>query len=85
MYQGVLQVGVTYLHIERANYPGAIKVYARSRRLLQPFPALCRGVNIGRLREDAARAIAEVIRLGPQNIHQFDLALLKPLERFPGE
>jgi hypothetical protein len=80
LYQGVLQVGVTYLHITRKNFPGAVKVYSRCQRLLIPFPPVCRGVQIGLLREDAARAMAEVVRLGPNGLDQFDLALLKPLD-----
>lgn len=80
LYQGVLQTGVTYLHIERRNYPGAVKVYARSQRWLAPFPEVCRGVNVGLLRYDAARAMAEVVRLGPDHLDLFDLALIKPLK-----
>jgi len=79
LYQGILQVGVTYLHIERQNYPGAVKVYARSQRWLAPFPPICRGVNVAKLREDAARVMAEVERLGPEKLDGFDLSLLKPL------
>lgn len=30
LYQGILQVAVVYLHIERGNYPGARKVIKRA-------------------------------------------------------
>lgn len=79
LYQGVLQVGVTYLHILRRNYAGAVKVYRRSQRLLAPFPAFCRGVDVGRLREDAKRVMVEVDRLGEKGLDAFDKALLKPV------
>lgn len=80
MYQGILQIGVTYLHVIRGNYPGALKVYARSHRLLAPFPDVCRGVAIAKLRQDAALVMAEVSRLGPGHLNQFDRDLIKPLE-----
>jgi uncharacterized protein len=80
LYRGILQIAVVYLHIKRRNYNGAIKVYGRSRRWLKDWPDLCRGIEVGRLRRDAEGAIAEVTRLGPQRISEFDNSLLKPVK-----
>jgi predicted metal-dependent hydrolase len=79
LYRGILQVGVTYLHVERRNYYGALKVYHRSRRWLAPFPDVCRGINIGVLKQDVEDVIAEVRRLGPDQLDKFDRSLLKPV------
>ena len=79
LYQGILQAGVTYLHITRANYNGAIKVYRRSQKWLIKWPDVCRGVEVGRLRADLDAAIAEVRHLGPDRLTEFHLALLKPV------
>lgn len=79
LYKGILQAGVTYLHITRANYDGAIKVYKRSQKWLTKWPDVCRGVEVERLRKDLNAAIAEVRRLGPERLSEFDLALLKPV------
>jgi predicted metal-dependent hydrolase len=79
LYRGILQVGVTYLHVERGNYVGAMKVYRRSRRWLDPFPGRCRGVDLDRLRLDLERVMAEVRRLGPERLGEIDLSLLKPV------
>lgn len=79
LYRGILQVGVAYLHVERGNYPGALKLYHRAHRWLDPFPERCRGVDLARLRSDFEAVIAEVRRLGPQGLGQFDLSLLKPV------
>jgi predicted metal-dependent hydrolase len=79
LYQGILQAGVTYLHITRCNYAGAVKVYGRSMKWLETWPEVCRGVQVGRLRRDLDRAIAEVRRLGPDGLAGFDLALLEPV------
>src|SRR5512141_2656417 len=66
LYRGILQIAVTYLHVQRANYRGAVKVYQRSHRWLSPFPDQCRGIDLGQLRRDAAAVMAEVSRLGPE-------------------
>ncbi|MCL4530694.1 MAG: DUF309 domain-containing protein [Chloroflexi bacterium] len=79
LYQGILQAGVTYLHITRGNYPGAIKVYGRSMRWLKQWPETCRGVEVGRLRNDLDAAIEEVKRLGESRIAEFNRGLLKPV------
>lgn len=79
LYQGILQAGVTYLHITRHNYDGAVKVYRRSQKWLTKWPEICRGVDVGRLRVDLDAAIAEVRRLGPEHLAEFDLSLLKPV------
>lgn len=79
LYKGILQAAVTYLHIRRANYDGAIKVYKRSQKWLLQWPDTCRGVDMVRLRSDLDTAIAAVRRLGPEHLKEFDLSLLKPV------
>jgi predicted metal-dependent hydrolase len=79
LYQGILEAGVTYLHIRRGNYRGALKVYERSMRWLRRWPDVCRGTDVGRLRTDLGAAIAEVRRLGPDRMAEFDPGLFKPV------
>jgi len=79
LYQGILEAGVTYLHIQRGNFAGAVKVYARSMRWLKGWPENCRGVDVGQLRRDLDSAIAEVHKLGDARLSEFDMSLLKPV------
>jgi uncharacterized protein len=79
LYKGILLAGVTYLHVKRANYNGAVKVYGRSQKWLTKWPDACRGVQVQRLRTDLDTVIAEVRRLGPEHLAEFDPALLKPV------
>jgi uncharacterized protein len=79
LYRGILQVGVVYLHITQLNYPGARKVYWRCLKWLQPWPDICRGVDIGRLKQDSEKVMAALQTLGPQRIADFDASLLKPV------
>jgi len=87
LYRGILQIGVAYLHITRANFNGAVKVYGRSQRWLKDWPPVCRGVYVEELRRDAEMAIREVKRLGKERLGEFDLRLLKPVrwEETPGK
>jgi predicted metal-dependent hydrolase len=79
LYRGILQIAVTYLHITRGNYNGAVKVYERSLKWMQGWPEVCRGIQVGELRRDAQAVIEEVQRLGMEKIGEFDRALFKPV------
>lgn len=77
LYRAVLQVAVAYLQITRRNYKGAVKMFMRARQWLEPLPAHCRGVDVDRLRRDAAAVWTALDALGPQRMDEFDLGLLK--------
>jgi hypothetical protein len=79
LYRAILQTAVVYLHVTRANYSGAIKVYGRVQKWIRPWPEVCRGIEIGQLRLDLDAVIAEVKRLGPDRLAGFDRSLLKPV------
>jgi predicted metal-dependent hydrolase len=83
LYRAVLQVAVAYLQIERANYNGAAKMFLRVRQWIDPLPDVCCGIDIVQLREDARRAHAALLNLGPEGIHQFDPSLLRPVRYSP--
>jgi predicted metal-dependent hydrolase len=79
LYQGILEAGVTYLHIRRGNYAGAVKVYGRSMRWLRSWPATCRGADVELLRQDLTAAIDEAKRLGPDRLAEIKSNLFKPI------
>jgi predicted metal-dependent hydrolase len=80
LYRAVLQIAVAYLQIERGNYNGAVKMFLRARQWFEPLPAVCRGINLDRLRQDAQRAHEQLLKLGPQEIQLFDRSLFRPVE-----
>ncbi|MBK6792023.1 MAG: DUF309 domain-containing protein [Anaerolineales bacterium] len=80
LYQGILQVAVTYLHITRGNYDGAVKVYGRSLKWLHGWSDICRGIHVKKIRDDAEVVMTELQRLGKAGINTFDLALFKPIQ-----
>jgi predicted metal-dependent hydrolase len=79
LYQGILQVAVSYLHITRDNYDGAIKVYGRADKWLRAYPDSCRGVDVAQLKRDAEAVFTEVERLGPGHLAAFNRSLFKPI------
>ncbi|GAB4497651.1 MAG: hypothetical protein OHK003_06970 [Anaerolineales bacterium] len=80
LYRGILQVAVTYLHITRGNYDGAVKVYGRSLKWTQGWADVCRGINVKKLRDDAKTIMQEVERLGKERIGGFDVSLFQPIQ-----
>jgi len=81
MYQGILQVGVAFLQIERGNWRGALKLFRRGLPRLRDLPAICQGVDVAGFRTATETIHAEVTALGPERLHEFDQSRF-PLIRF---
>ncbi len=79
-YQGILQAAVTYLHMRRGNFMGAIKVYKRCAKYLDAWPGICRGINVEKLRTDLTWAVQFWQELGPMRTDEMDWSLLKAVE-----
>ncbi len=80
LYQGILQVGVAFHHLRRLNHHGTVYMLTRGSNYLAPFAPRCQGVNVARLLKDAAAVLAEVNRLGPGRLSEFDWALAPTVE-----
>jgi uncharacterized protein len=78
LYRGILGAAVTYLHITRGNYDGALKVYERTRRWLAPWSDVCRGIEVERLRQSLEVVVAELQKSGREHIAEFNRSLLEP-------
>ena len=81
LYRAVLQVGIGYYQVTRGNQRGALKMLLRSIQWLSLLPDVCQGIDIATLRADAARVRAELERVGPGGMANFDTSLLKPVKR----
>ncbi len=80
LYQGILQIGVAFHHLRRRNHHGTVYMLTRGPGYLAPFAPRCQGVNVDRLIRDAAVALVEVQRLGPQRLDDFDWRLAPTVE-----
>jgi predicted metal-dependent hydrolase len=72
MHQGILQVGVAFLQIERNNWAGALKLLRRGLPRLRTLPPVCQGVDIAAFRAAAEAIHAEITALGPERLSEFD-------------
>ena len=75
MYQGILQIGVAFHHLRRLNHHGTVYMLTRGSRYLAPFVPRCQSVDVEALISDAATALREVERLGPDRLDEFDWRL----------
>lgn len=80
LYQGILQVGVAFLQIERGNWHGALKMFRRGLPKLRDLPPVCRGVQVGKFRETAEAIHAEISQAGPEQLHSFDRSRFPQIE-----
>jgi len=77
LYQGILQIGLAYFQISRGNYRGALKMFIRGQRNLEPLGKTLLGVDITKLRADT-KIVEETIRhLGPSHLHELEKGLIK--------
>jgi predicted metal-dependent hydrolase len=76
LYQGILQIGVAFHHLRRLNHHGTVYMLTRGPRYLAPFAPRCQQVDVQALLADAARALREVERLGPDRLSEFDWSLV---------
>lgn len=76
MYQGILQIGVAFLQIERDNWPGALKMFRRGLPRLRTLPPVCQGIDLAALRAASEAVHAELLALGPERMGEFDVGTL---------
>ena len=87
LYQGILQIGVGYLHITRKNWRGAVKVLERGIPKAARFRPTCQGVDVAGLVAQAQAIRAEIVALGPERIGEFDRSKFPKIKvngMFPG-
>ena len=75
LYQGILQIGVAFHHLRKRNHHGTVYMLTRGPNYLRPFAPSCQQVDVQALLDDAAVALAEVERLGPARLAEFDWTL----------
>jgi predicted metal-dependent hydrolase len=80
LYQGVLQIAVAYYQIEKLNFRGAMKMFQRSRKWLDPLPDNCRGVDVAKLRSDAFNMYNLLISLGPEQMSESSSESMHPVD-----
>jgi hypothetical protein len=76
LYQGILQVGVGFYHLRRGNWRGAVNKLRSGLAYLAPSAPACMGVDVARLSAEAGAILAELDRLGPARLGEYDAGSL---------
>lgn len=80
LYQGILQIGVAFYHLRAARHRPVVTLLRRGSKYLEPFAPLYMGVDIAGLLDGTARCLAEVEKLGPERLNDFDWSLVPKIE-----
>lgn len=72
LYQGILQIGVGFLHALRGNHTGALLLLADGIDKTVAFAPVCLGIETGRLAAESQAALERLRELGPDRLGEFD-------------
>ena len=83
LYQGILQIGVGFLHALRGNHRGALLLLADGIAKTAEFAPSCRGIEAGRLAVEAQVCLDRLRELGPERLASFDPATIPTIRLSP--
>ncbi|MFC2031522.1 DUF309 domain-containing protein [Chloroflexota bacterium] len=72
LYQGILQIGVAFYHLQEGRPRPARVLLERGSGYLQQFQPRCMGVDVAGLLADSDRCLAQIKLLGPDCLEEFD-------------
>ena len=76
LYQGILQVGVGFYHLQNGNWRGATGLLRNGTVRLKEFEPETLGVDVAKLVRESERCLRELEELGREGIEEFDRALV---------
>ena len=74
LYQGILQIGVGFLHALRGNHAGALLLLGDGIEKTVDFAPSCLGIDTGRLAAESQGALERLRMLGPERLGEFDFS-----------
>jgi uncharacterized protein len=81
LYQGILQVGVGFYHLENGNWRGATGLLRNGTIRLKEFEPVTLGVDVAKLVRESERCLQELESLGRERISEFDASQIPKVER----
>ena len=80
LYQGILQVGVGFYHLQNGNWRGATGLLRNGSVRLREFEPVTLGVDVAKLLRESERCLRELEVLGRERIDEFDLSGVPKVE-----
>jgi uncharacterized protein len=72
LYQGILQVGVGFYHLQNGNWRGATGLLRNGTARLKEFEPVTLGIDVARLVRECERCLKELEKLGRERVGDFD-------------
>ncbi|MFN8590705.1 MAG: DUF309 domain-containing protein [Thermomicrobiales bacterium] len=83
LYQGILQIGVGFLHALRGNHTGALLLLGDGIDKVIDFAPVCLGIETGRLVAESQAALERMRELGRDRLTEFDFATVPRIQFVP--
>jgi uncharacterized protein len=80
LYQGILQVGVGFYHLQNGNWRGATGLLRNGITRLEEFEPATLGVDVARLVSQSEQCLRQLERLGRERINEFDRSQIPKVE-----
>jgi predicted metal-dependent hydrolase len=80
LYQGILQVGVGFYHLQNGNWRGATGLLRNGAVRLREFEPETLGIDVARLVSESERCLRELEELGRERIDEFDASKIPRVE-----
>src|SRR5215203_2366729 len=81
LYQGILQVGVGFYHLQNGNWRGATGLLRNGTTRLKEFEPKTLGVDVTKLVRESERCLQELQTLGRNRIDEFDASKMPKVKR----
>ena len=72
LYQGILQVGVGFYHLQNGNWRGATGLLRNGTIRLKEFEPATLGIDVSRLVRECMLCLEELEALGRERVREFD-------------
>ena len=80
LYQGILQVGVGFYHLQNGNWRGATGLLRNGTVRLKEFEPATLGLDVARLVRESERCLHELESLGRERVDEFDTSKIPKVE-----
>ena len=80
LYQGILQVGVGFYHLQIGNWRGATGLLRNGTIRLREFEPATFGIDVSRLVHECMLCLEELESLGRERVREFDQRKIRKVE-----
>jgi predicted metal-dependent hydrolase len=80
LYQGILQVGVGFYHLQNGNWRGATGLLRNGTTRLKEFEPATLGVDVAKLISQSETCLRQLETLGRERIEEFDQSEIPKVE-----